>query len=254
MGSTNPSGPRRRKSREFPLYQTIRNYLIEQITSGELKAGDKLPSEMELAAKFGTTRVTVVHALQKLVFEQLIVRQAGKGSFVSHKRYEAPLTSTRIQSLEGQLKDLGESVTYKFLQYSLIEAEPSLAAELRLQPNSKIFKLERLRLAKDLPISFEVRFVPHDIGKNIRIGALDEFSFIDILQEQLGLKVARIAGSIASIEADRHQSEHLDIPKGAALLAREYVFYSPQGQPISKGLSYYRKEVVFRYETVQSED
>ena len=63
-----------------PLYLQIQQFLRLAIEQGRFRAGDKLPSEPELAERFGTTRATVARALQQLVFEGLIARRAGSGT------------------------------------------------------------------------------------------------------------------------------------------------------------------------------
>lgn len=68
-----------------PIYARIKQHLLDRIASGELSPGDRLPSESELAEAFSTTRTTVRHALTQLVFEDVIVRQVGRGSYVTEK-------------------------------------------------------------------------------------------------------------------------------------------------------------------------
>ncbi|MBE7043244.1 MAG: GntR family transcriptional regulator [Ruminococcaceae bacterium] len=64
-----------------PLYLQLADFLREQITSGQIKPGDRLDSEPEMVKKFGVARLTVREALQQLVNEGLVVKKHGKGTF-----------------------------------------------------------------------------------------------------------------------------------------------------------------------------
>ncbi|MDX5362412.1 MAG: GntR family transcriptional regulator, partial [Alphaproteobacteria bacterium] len=88
------------RSREKPIYTRIQQELRSRIASGALRPGDRLPSEIELADAFSTTRMTVRHALQELVYENLIVRQKGRGSFVSEMgaRVTSPIDTRECHS------------------------------------------------------------------------------------------------------------------------------------------------------------
>ncbi len=69
--------------RDEPMYAQIHDYILDGIQAGEWKAGDRLPSENELAARFGVSRITSKKAMEKLVEEGIAYRMQGKGSFVS---------------------------------------------------------------------------------------------------------------------------------------------------------------------------
>lgn len=67
---------------KMPLYRQIYLYIIEKIRAGTLKPGDRVPSENELAERFGVSRITSKRALEKLAQDEIIVRIQGQGSFV----------------------------------------------------------------------------------------------------------------------------------------------------------------------------
>lgn len=71
------------------LYENIYNLLIESIKSGEIKDGDKIPTEKELEKQFNVSRITVQKAITMLVEEGYLVRQSGVGTFVVNKDGES---------------------------------------------------------------------------------------------------------------------------------------------------------------------
>ena len=69
-----------------PFYLKIYNYLIDEIKAGKFDAGERLPSEKELADKFNVSRITSKKALDMLSRDGIIKRIPGKGSFVNEDR------------------------------------------------------------------------------------------------------------------------------------------------------------------------
>ena len=72
-----------------PLYQQISDQVREQILSGELQPGERLPSIRELAEQLTTSVITVRRAYADLEAEGYIYTRAGQGTFVSHRPQEA---------------------------------------------------------------------------------------------------------------------------------------------------------------------
>ena len=75
---------------ELPLYQQLVELLKEEIHVGRYKQGQKLPTELELCKLYHVSRNTVRSALQQLEKENLLLRQQGKGTFVSKKKVQSP--------------------------------------------------------------------------------------------------------------------------------------------------------------------
>ena len=65
-----------------PLYQQIKDLLLDRIEHGELVAGDLIPSEAKLVAAFEVNRLTVRQALCELRMEGYVIREKGRGTFV----------------------------------------------------------------------------------------------------------------------------------------------------------------------------
>ena len=66
----------------MPLYSQIKELIMRSITSGEFKAGSRIASEVELAQKYGVSRITTKQALLELMQEGIVYRVPGKGTFV----------------------------------------------------------------------------------------------------------------------------------------------------------------------------
>ncbi len=69
-----------------PMYKQVAGIISEGIRTGELKVGEKLPSEFELMKDFNVSRVTIRGAISELVTDGLLVRSQGKGTFVAPQK------------------------------------------------------------------------------------------------------------------------------------------------------------------------
>uniref|UniRef100_UPI0025F5A359 GntR family transcriptional regulator n=1 Tax=uncultured Xylophilus sp. TaxID=296832 RepID=UPI0025F5A359 len=66
-----------------PLYQQIKQLILQRLEAGDWKPGEAIPSEMELAARFRVSQGTVRKAIDELAADNLLVRRQGRGTFVA---------------------------------------------------------------------------------------------------------------------------------------------------------------------------
>src|SRR3546814_16791813 len=129
-----------------PIYYRIQESMRRRIVEGEFQPGARLPSESELARDFGTTRVTVRHALMRLVYDGLIERHSGRGTFVR----ESSSIVSRIDTLMGhsfaqEVSLRGKVVTYATTDYKLAPAPQEAAAHLSVGEGRKVHQVESQR-------------------------------------------------------------------------------------------------------------
>src|SRR6266487_568815 len=84
------------------LYEQLYRHVLDRLRAGELRPGDRVPSESELADRFGVSRITSRRALQALERANLVTRIRGKGSYVADPLpdlQDAPMRA-RLDKLE----------------------------------------------------------------------------------------------------------------------------------------------------------
>jgi len=236
----------------MPIYARIQTHLRERIGSGEYGPGDRLPSEMALADQFKTTRSTVVHAMQLLVFEGLVSREAGRGTFVRQRPIPTTLDAARIRSFEDEIVEAGARIDYKLLAFSLESAEQSAAERLRVAPESEIYHMRRLRIVDGTPAVLENRFIPVEIAERMSIEDLRQRPMYDILEMSVGRPVARVDGIINAVAAVPDVAKILRIAQGTPILVRDYTLADRGGAPLVCGETSYRTQYPIRYTVVQS--
>lgn len=158
-----PTGIRASANGTEPTAARVYRELVATVTA-QLKAGDRLPTEPELAAQFEVSRATVREALKALENEGLVYAVQGKGRFVTTAgsfRIERPVT--RYESITEVLESLGYDVTNVVLSVTEEEADERMATMLGLEVGDPVIKIVRLRLGDDRPMVFSVNTVPRDV-------------------------------------------------------------------------------------------
>ena len=230
-----------------PLYVQIQNFIRQGIQKGHFKEGDRLPSEQELAERFGTTRATVARALQQLVFEKVIVRRTGSGTFVSPRKLEVRVDTSVLESFEDLVLAAGESLQYELKTFHGDVANEDIATGLGIVPEAPIYSLERLRIVNDRIVALEIRYLPESIARGIRKEWLTQFSIQHILTEYLGLHIGQMDNAVSASIASSSIAKKLQIKTGEALLVREHTIYDVQGRALLWGKTLYPGQFSVRY-------
>ena len=144
-----------------PLYAQVETILASEITNRVLPPGGQLPSETELAERFGVSRSTVREAIQNLKHRGLIEIHRGKGTFVVEPKVSQDLTPLaghgRLETITPagtRTAALGPP-TAQTLGTTIVEAERSVARALNVTTGSLVVRIHQLRSAAGIPISFD---------------------------------------------------------------------------------------------------
>lgn len=213
---------------KIPKYTQVENYFIEKINSGELKVGDRIETEEQLAEKFGFSRMTINKALNKLVEKKYITRVSGKGSFVtsSHvtKYFEAQASFTE------DMKVVGLTPGSKLLCYKLISSNeiPTIAEKIKLNENTLVHYFVRIRTGNEIPIAISYNYVSAEVLPNLSLDALNN-SFYDYVKSQN----YTLLGSEVEMEAllpTPEQKELLQLDEGALLKSKALTSVAVSGE------------------------
>jgi GntR family transcriptional regulator len=231
-----------------PIYQRIRDALRRRIETGDYREGDRLPSESDLMAEFGVARMTVRHALAQLVFENLIVRSPGRGSYVApRKGASATVDSASPMSFEEQMSSQGRTPTLKLLAFVREPAKSEVADRMQIARGSPVYRLERLRFVDEDLTGLEIRHIVEDLGKRFPKADVENRSTFDLLEAALKAPLDTVDVSMFAAAADRALATKLRIRRGAPILVREHTALDGNGRIVLFGHSIYRGDLRFRH-------
>lgn len=145
-----------------PIFQRIKDHLLEQIQAGLWREGDVIPSEQELAKQFNVSRMTVNRAVRELTTEQVLTRVQGSGTFVAQRKYQATLVE--IKSIADEIRARGHVHRSELHKLERAKASDLLASEFALAPGHLLFHSVIVHLENELPIQVEDRWVNSSIA------------------------------------------------------------------------------------------
>ena len=210
---------------QTPLYLQVRKGLLGAIRTGLFKVDDAIPSERVLSEMLGVSRVTARKAIDALADEGVIVRKHGSGNYIA-PTLEQPLS--RLSSFTEQLKQRGFIPSSRWISREAARALPDELLTFGLSPGAKVVRLERVRLANDIPIAYEhsvlpVAFVPQP----------------ELLQDSLyvylsksGYLPSRALQHIRASNASARHAQLLGIVEGLALMDVTRISYLADGRVV----------------------
>jgi GntR family transcriptional regulator len=228
----------------LPLYTQVRERLREMIMDGAYPPQAQLPSESEIGAMFGVSRITVRQALADLQRENLIFKIPGKGAFVAK-----PKAFQQLSQLEGFAEALGRmgyEVRNRVLSHRTLPAPPQVRDRLQLAPDALVSEIRRVRLVNREPISYEVTYLPAHIGERLREKDLPGRDIFLILENDFGLPLGHADLQIDAMLADERLGEALSVAEGAAVLRIERLTHTAAGAPLDYEHLYFRGDA-FQY-------
>ena len=218
----------------IPHHRRIERALRERIAG--LQPGDRLPSDAELRAEFGVSRMTARNAMQRLADEGLIARQPGRGSFVA--RPPAHRRADRLMTFSQEMARRGLTPTSVVLTRDVRPASPAEAAALHLADAEPVVHLRRLRCADERPMALESTVLIAACAEVVLRADLEHGSLHEALLRG-GFTLRRGTGTIMSEAATPEDARLLDLEAGRPLLVERRVIADDRARPIEATESRY---------------
>jgi GntR family transcriptional regulator len=227
------------KSRNgIPAYQRIQGKIRKIIEAGDLRPGDAVPSERELARIHDVSLMTARHALASLEREGTVERRRGVGTFVAAPK----IHFNKLMSYTEQMGSRSLAAGSKVLLSKIIDDEQDVNARLALSPKSKVVKLERLRHAAGEPFALETCYLSAAQFSGLLTAPLHRESLFATLERDYNVELGYADEEVDATAADPRTAELLGVPKREPLLRIRQVIYSTKGVVILYVLGLYRSD------------
>jgi GntR family transcriptional regulator len=233
------------KDLPIPLYHQLKTLLLEQISAGRIKPGDRLPAEDELAATYSVSKATVRQALNELSVAGVLRREQGRGTFVAEpKLAQGP---RELTSFTDEMRGRGFHPMSQLLKQDIIKAEAEVAEKLRLEEGSPVLRLKRLRLADGEPMGIQTAHLSLALAPQLAEEDFTGASLYEVLERKYRLSPARAQETYFAVLLDRAEAKLLKAAAASPALSAERVAYLASGQPLELTYSIMRGD---RYEVV----
>lgn len=219
-----------------PLYVQLTRRIAEAIEMGVLKPGQSLPPEREIAALTGLSRVTVRRAVRGLVEAGSLVQRRGSGTFVAPKLERVEQALSLLTSFSEDMQRRGKAVRSVWLARGVHAPSPEEMMALGLTAHGRVSRLERVRLADEVPLAIERASLSTAILPD---PTAIESSLYEVLAER-GLRPVRAVQRISATNLGPRDADLLQVPVGAAGLRIERVSYMLSGRVVEFTRSIYR--------------
>jgi GntR family transcriptional regulator len=222
----------------------VKDSLCAFVDGQKLAEGDRLPSEITLAKKFGVSRTVLRETYRLLERDGIIFVRGGAGTFLGNT---APVVKNSLDELcsTGTLiRRAGFEASAEIIGLEHREAEPEWAEKLRIGKDDRVFVVHRLRKADGAVIAVAWNiFIEAIVGDTLQDGILQDSIFLH-LEEKCGVRIANARTDISALRFacpyDRQARETL----GDSTLLLKRLHFDDKGFPVFYSLDYIRTDLV----------
>jgi len=224
-----------------PAAEEVRRRLLDQIGRGQLRPGERLGAERDLALDLGVSRSTVRAALATLEAEGVVRRVPGRGggTFVHQRKVDRDLS--QVVGVPALLREQGMTAGSRIVSTSMVAADETARAALGIGSGAYVFDVVRIRLADGTPISLEHVRLPADRFP----GLLDQplgGSLYELLEERYGTAPGEAVEHIEVVPAGEDEASILGVEPGAPLLSISRTTRDDDGLPFELSHDLFRAD------------
>ena len=223
---------------DTPLHAQAEGLLRELIKRKEYQKGKLLPNEVELSQQLNISRNTLRQAINKLVYEGLLVRKKRLGTRVSTNKVVSG--ANNWLSFSQEMKVLGIDVHNFEMHLGWSAPSKEAISFFKIKNEKKVLKIERLRGKKDLPFVYFIS----EFNPKIPLTGSENFNrpLYEILEKEYGVVVETSQEEISADAADDFFAKKLEIAVGEPILIRKRYVYDTEGTAVEYNIGYYRAD------------
>jgi GntR family transcriptional regulator len=230
----------RKLSRASPKGTQLRSIMEDLIET--LTPGDPLPSERELAERYGVARMTVRSEITRLAAEGTVERVQGRGTFVAEARVAQAAT---LSSFTEDMRARGLKAGSRVLGQETVPADELVAGRLVIEPGTPVVRVRRVRTADGEPMALEEAFLPAERFGALAAEDLEGASLFTVLEERFGARFPTADQQVVAVEIVGEDANLLRVAPGRAGLKFHTILLDADERPLAYAWSLFRGD---RYE------
>jgi GntR family transcriptional regulator len=229
-------------NQHLPLYAQVENVIIDRISDGSLPPGTRLPSEDDLVQEYAVSRTTIRAAIQSLVQRGLVEIRRGKGTFVTQPKITQELTE--LTGFVEDMQALGRHAKAKVLDQRVVAANQVVARQLALSQGTPVVRIQRVRLADAIPLSFDETYLPKPLGEKVMADNLETEPIFSLLEQKYRTPLVEAEYRLEAVCADSTVATALCIDPGSPIFLIERTSYSIGHRPVDYEKLHYRGDQI----------
>ena len=219
------------------LSQRLHEQLREIIT--EAPAGERLPSEPELANRLGVSRATLREAMRTFETQGLIYRRQGVGTFVVHPSHIIESGLEVLESIESLAERIGLPVKMGVYNVTHRAAHVEEIEALQIDEGSQVVCISRVIEAENRPVAYLVDILPDDLISQKELDREFTGSVLDLLLRRGDPQLGTSRTELRVIPADQEIARSLGVQRKDGVLAFEALLFTVEGRPVDYSFSYF---------------
>ncbi|MFT3942551.1 MAG: GntR family transcriptional regulator [Ancrocorticia sp.] len=220
-----------------PKYVVVRDALVRRVRGAS--PGDQLPTEPELCAEFGISRITLRRAVEELIDEGLLVREQGRGTFVTDPKRAGVFTESfanRVIGFYRQQLEAGRTVTSRVLA-NRVTVNPEAADILGKRESTELVELTRIRYVNGILQQCSTTWLPRKRFPGVLKHDFSEGSLYEFIEQHYGVDLIRNDLVVQLARADQDVSLALGIPEREPIMAMTSTVFETGDVPIAHGIT-----------------
>lgn len=227
-------------SQPIPKYYQIYKKLLSQIRSGKFKEFDRFYSDTELVEKYQVSRGTIREAVKLLIQQGYIIREQGKGTFVTSPAIEQD--SDKLMGFTELMEKHDIKPSAKIIEQEIVDAPSDLQGLMDLEDDTQLVRIIRIRYGNEQPLIIEQSYFIYDLFKPIYDMDLESNSIYELLYKHTETRLGEARQRIIATKAGSNEAELLDIKKGAPLLLMKRFIKTKSGSYFQYSEDLYRSD------------
>lgn len=226
---------------EIPLYRQLSDTLQEQIREGNYPPGTQLPSERDLAADYGISRLTVRRAIEVLKRAGYVVVYQGRGAFVS-RHTDQNAARVFLGGLSERGFPIDQTTSSKLLDTCVMKADQATIEPLGLHPGEEVIRIRRLHNIDDVPAALDTLYLPFPRCRKILMRDVTRQSLHTLLTRHLNLDVHYLRQTLQANMALKFEMEALALSSPAPVAKFHCTFYNTTNHAVGYMIVVYSTE------------
>ena len=215
----------------LPKYNQLASILRQKIEDGQWPPRTPIPSERQLEVLYNISRTTIREAIDHLVRQGYLYREHGRGTFVSPQKLQKGLME--LTSFSEDLLRRGITPGQVIRSLDWVDAPAKIAHKLEIAAESKVLRIERVRLGDGVPIGLQTSYLALPSELNItRVDLESSGSLYRILQEKFNIIPSEADETLEVTLATPEEALLLEVVEGAPLLLSERVLFAQNRKPV----------------------
>lgn len=231
------------KSTPIPLYYQLKQLILEEIQSGNIRVGENIPTEMQLVEHFQISRSTVRQAIKELVSEGYLKREASNGTIVTKPEQKNESFIRSFEPFYQQVKRLNKVPHTELIQLKVIDPDPNLKAKMGLAQSDKVIFMFRRRLADRTPMVLIQNYMPYSLCSFVLSEDFTVKSLYELLMSHPETSISKTQSIVSAAFQTDEDKKLLELTSETPMLCFHNISRRKDGTILDYAFSRYRGDL-----------